>query len=123
MPNKPETVRLELRCPDPSTNPYLAFNAMLEAGLDGVEKGLDCPAPLNQLNVYELTEEKRDELGIGMLPGSLFEALTAFEADDLLSHALGDSLTDAFTKARKAEWEDFRMNVTDWELSRYLTAA
>ena len=123
MPNKPETVRLELRCPDPSTNPYLAFNAMLEAGLDGVEKGLDCPAPLNQLNVYELSEEKRNELGIEMLPGSLLEALNAFEADDLLSHVLGDSLTDAFTKARKAEWEDFRMNVTDWELHRYLTAA
>jgi glutamine synthetase len=109
--------------PDPSTNPYLAFNVMQTAGLDGIEKGLDCPEPLNQLNVYELSEEKRQELGIGMLPGSLSEALSAFESDALLKTALGKNLTDAFLKARKAEWEEFRMNVTDWELSRYLTSA
>ena len=123
IPGKPGTVRLELRCPDPATNPYLAFSAMLTAGLDGVEKGLDCPDPLNQLNVYELTDEKRREMGIDMLPGSLLEALTAFEADPLLKNALGESLTDAFMKARQTEWEEFRMNVTDWELSRYLTSA
>ncbi len=123
IPGKPATVRLELRCPDPSTNPYLAFNAMLTAGLDGIEKSMVCPDPLNQLNVYELTDEKRRELGIGMLPGSLLEALTAFEADPLLKTALGESLTDAFMKSRQAEWEEFRMNVTDWELNRYLTSA
>jgi glutamine synthetase len=123
MTNNPKTVRLELRFPDPSTNPYLAFNAMLAAGLDGVEKDLDCPEPLNQMNVYELTEEKRASMGIDMLPGSLFEALTAFEADDVLKAALGDSLTEPFLKARHAEWEDFRTHVTDWELERYLTTA
>jgi len=123
VPDKPQTVRLELRCPDPSTNPYLAFNVMLTAGLDGIDKGMDSPEPLNQLNVYELSDEKRREMGINMLPGSLFEALTAFDADALLKAALGNNLTDAFMKARQAEWEDFRMNVTDWELSRYLTSA
>jgi glutamine synthetase len=121
--NKPDTVRLELRFPDPSSNPYLAFNAMLAAGLDGIDSSLDCPKPLNQLNVYELSDEERRELDIDMLPGSLYEALQAFKADQVLQDALGESLTDAFMKARQAEWEDFRTHVTDWELSRYLTSA
>ena len=88
MADNPKTVRLELRFPDPSTNPYLAFNAMLAAGLDGVEKGMSAPKPLNQMNVYELTSEERIDLGIEMLPGSLFEALVSFEADSVLQSAL-----------------------------------
>ncbi|QRN83145.1 type I glutamate--ammonia ligase [Chloroflexota bacterium] len=123
MADNPKTVRLELRFPDPSTNPYLAFNAMLAAGLDGIEKGMSCPKPLNQTNVYELTAEERIDLGIEMLPGSLFEALIAFEADQTLQSALGGILTEAFLKSRMAEWEDFRTHVTDWELNRYLTSA
>ena len=123
MADNPKTVRLELRFPDPSTNPYLAFNAMLAAGLDGVEKGMGAPKPLNQMNVYELTSEERIDLGIEMLPGSLFEALVSFEADSVLQSALGSNLTEAFLKSRMAEWEDFRTHVTDWELNRYLTAA
>ena len=119
----PESVRLELRCPDPSTNPYLAFNAMLTAGLDGINKGLDCPEPVNNLNVYLLSEDDRKDMGIDMLPGSLYEALKAFEEDSILQTALGDSLTDAFMAARESEWESFRIQVTDWELNRYLTTA
>lgn len=123
MPGKEDTVRLELRCPDPSSNPYLAFNAMLAAGLDGIDKEMECPEPLNQLNVYELSDEMRKKLGIGMLPGSLLEAMNAFEADDVIKEALGESITEAFLSARRAEWEDFRTYVTDWELNRYLTTA
>lgn len=123
MPGKEDTVRLELRCPDPSSNPYLAFNAMLAAGLDGINKEMECPEPLNQLNVYELSDEMRKKLGIGMLPGSLLEAMNAFEADDVIKEALGESITEAFLSARRAEWEDFRTYVTDWELNRYLTTA
>lgn len=119
----PGSVRLELRCPDPSTNPYLAFNAMLAAGLDGVEQGMACPEPLNNLNVYDLSEDERKEMGIDMLPGSLYEAITAFEGDATLQTALGESLTDAFIAARETEWDSFRMQVTDWELNRYLTTA
>ena len=119
----PGSVRLELRCPDPSTNPYLAFNAMLAAGLDGIEKGFDCPEPLNNLNVYLLSEVERRDMGIDMLPGSLYEALQAFKEDKTLQSALGDSLISAFMAAREAEWESFRMQVTDWELNRYLTTA
>ena len=123
VPEHPNSVRLELRCPDPSTNPYLAFNAMLAAGLDGIDSKLVCPKPLNQLNVYELSEEARLNLGIEMLPGSLYEAMKAFEGDQLLQIALGEGLTDAFLKARQSEWDSFRMHVTDWELNRYLTTA
>jgi len=123
MAGKPNTVRLELRFPDPSSNPYLIFNVMLAAGLDGIDQALPCPEPLNQLNVYELSDEVRTNLGIEMLPGSLLEAISAFEEDNILQNALGESLTEAFTKARREEWEDFRIHVTDWELSRYLTTA
>jgi glutamine synthetase len=121
--DSPNSVRLELRFPDPSSNPYLAFNAMLAAGQDGIDQALPCPEPLNQMNVYELSEEARQKLGIEMLPGSLFEALNAFEGDDQLQSALGASLTEAFMKARRAEWDAFRTSVTDWELERYLTTA
>jgi glutamine synthetase len=123
MAGKQDTIRMELRFPDPSSNPYLAFNGMLAAGLDGIERGLDCPKPLNQLNVYDLSEETRQELGIEMLPGSLLEALIAFEDDQLIQDALGESLTNAFLKSRYAEWEDFRTHVTDWEITRYLKTA
>ena len=119
----PDSVRVELRFPDPSTNPYLAFNAMLGAGLDGIDRDLVCPKPLNQLNVYELSEEARINMGIEMLPGSLYEAMKAFKGDHTLHMALGESLTDAFLKARQSEWDSFRMQVTDWELNRYLTTA
>ncbi len=123
LSDKPNTVRLELRCPDPSSNPYLAFNAMLAAGIDGIEQTLTCPKPLNQLNVYDLTDDVRLDLGIDMLPGSLFEALNAFESNHVLKNALGKNLTEAFLKARRTEWEAFRIDVTDWELNRYLTTA
>jgi len=123
LSGKPETVRLELRFPDPSSNPYLAFTAMLAAGLDGIEKELTCPQPLTGINVYELPDDIRQELGIEILPGSLDEALNAFDEDQTLKDALGKNLTHAFLKARRAEWEEFRTSVTDWEISRYLTGA
>ena len=123
MPDDGDTVRLELRCPDPSTNPYLAFNAMLSAGLDGIDQKLTCPKPLNSLNVYELSEDERRALGIDMLPGSLFEAMQAFQDNQVIQNALGPSLTEAFLNSRHAEWEAFRTQVTDWELNRYLTTA
>lgn len=123
LSGNPNSVRMELRFPDPSSNPYLAFNAMLAAGLDGVDQKLICPEPLNQLNAYELSAEGRKDLGIEMLPGSLYEAINAFKEDLVLQEALGETLTDAFIKSRETEWEDFRTEVTDWELSRYLTTA
>jgi glutamine synthetase len=113
-------VRIELRCPDPSANPYLAFNAMLAAGLDGIDQGLSCPKPLNNINVYELNAAEREELGIEMLPGSLKEALDEFQEDNILQAALGKPLTEKFIDSRLAEWEAYRIHVSDWEVSRYL---
>jgi len=91
--------------------------------LDVIDRALTCPHPLSNLNVYELTREERLEMGIEMLPGSLYEALKAFQSDQVLQDALGNSLTEAFLNSRQTEWETFRTQVTDWEISRYLTAA
>lgn len=113
-------VRAELRCPDPSCNPYLAYISMLATALDGIDKKLTPPAPLNNLNVYELTREERRELDIVELPASLREALFELEGDMVVKHALGSVLYDAFTRAKWAEWDDYRLKVMDWELTRYL---
>jgi glutamine synthetase len=122
-PGKKGSVRLELRCPDPSSNPYLAFNVMLAAALDGIDRELICPEPLNNINIYELSTEEREKMGIEMLPGSLLEALQEFEEDQILMNALGENLTQTFLKSRKTEWEDYRIQVMDWELNRYLETA
>jgi glutamine synthetase len=113
-------VRAELRCPDPSCNPYLAYSAMLASALDGVEKGLKPAAPLNNVNVYDLTETERKEMGIISLPGSLREALVELENDVVVRDSLGETLYEAFMRAKWSEWEDYRLNVMDWELTRYL---
>jgi len=118
-----KSVRAELRFPAPSTNPYLAFTVMLAAALDGIENELLCPEPLNNLNVYTLTREKRLELNIDELPGSLAEALRELEDDSVLKNALGDEVTETFLRAKWVEIEEYRTRVTDWELERYLEMA
>ena len=122
-PGKKNTVRIELRCPDPSSNPYLAFNVMLAAALDGIDKGFEYPEPLNDINVYELSAQERDALGVQMMPGSLIEAMRELEQDKVIIDAMGAELYQAFLAARKAEWDDYRIHVTDWELERYLETA
>jgi glutamine synthetase len=116
-------MRAELRFPDPSANPYLAFSAMLAAALDGIDHGLTPPEPLNNVNVYHLTPEERAARGITSLPGSLAEALHEFEQDDVLKRALGELISEAFLRAKWSEIEDYRMHVTDWEVERYLETA
>ncbi|MEA3438979.1 MAG: type I glutamate--ammonia ligase [Chloroflexota bacterium] len=118
-----KSVRAELRFPDPSSNPYLAFTVMLAAALDGIENELACPTPLNNLNVYQLTEEERVEQNIEALPGSLTDALRELENDYVLRGALGDEIYQAFHRAKWAEIEEYRTRVTDWELERYLELA
>lgn len=118
-----KSVRIELRFPDPSANPYLAFIAMLAAGLDGVDNKLDCPLPLNNINIYELNKNERAEQGIGELPGSLAEALHELEGDQVLQDALGPVLYETFMRAKWAEVEEYRTRVTDWEIERYLETA
>lgn len=118
-----KSVRLELRCPDPSANPYLAFAAMLSAGMAGIEEKLDCPAPLNNLNIWNLSEQERKDKGIDSLPGSLAEAMHEFEADEVINTALGSTICDVFSRAKWAEVDEYRTRVTDWEISRYLEVA
>jgi glutamine synthetase len=117
------SVRAELRCPDPSANPYLALAVMLAAALDGIERRLNPPPPLNEVNVYHLTAEERATLNIAELPGSLSEALRELDKDQVLKDALGEVTYEAFTRAKWAEIEEYRMKVTDWELQRYLEVA
>lgn len=115
--------RAELRFPDPSSNPYLAFTAMLAAALDGIDRKLECPKPLNHVNVYELNPEERKNLGVAELPGSLGEALHELEGDAVIKEALGAIIYEAFTRAKWEEIQDYQTKVTDWEVERYLELA
>lgn len=116
-------MRAELRFPDPSANPYLAFAAILAAAMDGIDNKLTPPTPLNNINVYHLDEAERDKLGIESLPGSLAEALGELEKDKVVRSALGENLFEAFSRAKWDEWDEFRINVTDWEVKHYLETA
>lgn len=122
-PGREKSTRVELRFPDPSSNPYLAFAVMLAAALDGIEKNLPCPPPMNAVNIYHLSEEERARRNILPLPGSLEEALDELERDEVLKEALGEAVYSAFTRAKRAEVEEYRTQVTDWELKRYLEVA
>jgi glutamine synthetase len=122
-PGKDKAVRAELRCPDPSSNPYLAFSVMIAAALDGIDNKIMPPKPLNNVNVYHLTVEERKEMKIDSLPGSLPEAMSELEKDMVLRNALGETTYEAFMTAKQAEWDDFRMHVTDYEVERYLETA
>ena len=115
----PAASRIEARFPDPSCNPYLAFAALIHAGLDGVERDLDCPDPIRE-NIYEFDEAKREEYGIDTLPGSLSEAVSELEADEVVQDALGPHVSEKFIEAKKQEAADYRLDVSQWELDRYL---
>ncbi len=114
--------RAELRCPDPSANPYLAFTAMLAAGLDGIERDLTPPPPVNE-DVYDFDKRDLRERAIGTLPDTLAEALDALEQDEVIQEALGPAIIAAFVRAKRAEWDEYRIQVTNWELERYLETA
>jgi glutamine synthetase len=114
-----KSVRVELRFPDPAANPYLAFAAMLEAGLDGIEKQMTPPAPINE-DVFEWTDEERTARGVGTLPYTLEEAMDELANDEVIKGALGSHIYTAYNRAKRAEWEAYRLHVTNWELERYL---
>jgi glutamine synthetase len=119
-PGRENSIRAELRCPDPSANPYLALTVMLAAALDGIENSMSAPDPLNDINVYHLTREEREQRKIAELPGSLAEALRLLDQDQVLKKALGSSVYENFERAKWAEVEEYRTRVTDWEVERYL---
>lgn len=118
-PGREQSTRVELRFPDPSANPYLAFAAMLHAGLDGIENELEAPPSVSE-DVFEWTAAEREEKGVGVLPGTLREALDALKEDDVVKDALGQHIYEAYYRAKSDEWEDYRIHVSDWELKRYL---
>jgi glutamine synthetase len=118
-PGKENATRIEYRSPDPACNPYLAFAMMLAAGLDGIAKKMTPPEPVEQ-NVYEMSEEERDKRGIGTLPGDLSEAIEEAEQSELLRETLGDHVFEKLIENKKIEWHNYRAQVTEFELDKYL---
>lgn len=112
--------RAELRSPDPSCNPYLAFAVVLKAGIDGIKNQIDPGEPVSQ-NIYTMSKEKKKSLGIESLPSTLKEALSELNKDEVVKSALTDHILENYIEAKREEWEDYRIRVHQWELDRYLT--
>jgi glutamine synthetase len=119
-PGKENATRIELRSPDPSANPYLAFAVMLGAGLKGIEEGLELPAEATN-NIFHMTEEELAAAGIGMLPENLGEAIKLFEESEAMKDILGDHVHRFFVENKKAEWNEYKAYVTAWEQDKYLS--
>src|SRR5919107_7630 len=118
-PGKERATRMELRCPDPACNPYLTFAALLQAGLEGIEKGYELPEPMEK-NLYHLSPDDRRRLGIEQLPETLGEAIELTADSELVLRTLGEHTFNRFVEIKRQEWEDYRVQVTPWELERYL---
>jgi len=118
-PGREKATRIEYRSPDPACNPYLAFSVMLAAGLEGIEKGYEAPPPTEE-NIYQMTCEEREKRGIGMLPGSLQEAIALAENSEIVKKALGEHVFNAFIENKKIEWDSYRAQVTEYEIKKYL---
>lgn len=118
-PGREIATRAELRCPDPSCNPYLAFAVMLKAGLEGIKRKLKVPKPVEE-DVYEFDDKKLEKYYIDKLPGSLDEALRLMEKGSIVREVLGDYTFNRYLEAKREEWDEFRTAVTDWEIDRYL---
>jgi glutamine synthetase len=118
-PGKEQATRMELRCPDPACNPYLTFAALLMAGLEGVERGYELPEPMEK-NLYHLSPDERRRLGIEQLPETLGEAIELTGESELVLRTLGEHMFNRYIEIKRQEWEDYRVQVTPWELDRYL---
>jgi glutamine synthetase len=118
-PGKEKATRIEFRCPDPACNPYLAFAVMLAAGLKGIEEKCPIPEPIEE-DIFEMSEERREKLGIKSLPGSLHEAISLTEKSELVRETLGDHIFEKFIANKNIEWDKYRIHVSQFELERYL---
>ncbi len=118
-PGKEKSTRIEYRSPDPACNPYLAFSVMLAAGLEGMEKGYTLTDPAND-NIYHMTEEQRERAKIKSLPEDLLEAIKITEKSELVKRALGDELFHFFIRNKKLEWDEYKAQVTQYEINKYL---
>jgi glutamine synthetase len=119
-PGSEQATRAEIRCPDPACNPYLTFATLLHAGLEGIEQGYELPEPM-ETNLYHLTPEQRRERGIVSLPETLGEAIDALAESDLARKALGPHIFDRYIELKRKEWDEYRVQLTGWELDRYLS--
>ncbi|MDD3296423.1 MAG: glutamine synthetase family protein [Candidatus Omnitrophica bacterium] len=118
-PGKEKATRIEMRNPDPACNPYLAFSVMLAAGLEGIKKKYPLAAPVKN-NIYDMTEKERRQAGIESLPDDLFEAVKITEKSPLVRKALGDKVFEYFIRNKKDEWNEYRRQITKYELTKYL---
>ncbi|MCD6408139.1 glutamine synthetase [bacterium] len=118
-PGKEKATRIEFRSPDPACNPYLTFAAMLHAGLEGIEKKYELPDPIDK-NLYELSEKERKEMGIESLPDSLGHAIAIAEDSELVKKILGPHIFPRYIELKKMEWEEYRIQVTEYEIKKYL---
>src|ERR687889_35686 len=118
-PGKERATRMELRCPDPAANIYLCFAALLHAGLEGIEKGYELPEPMER-NLYDLSSEERHQRGIEQLPETLGESIELAAESELVLRALGEHLFKRFVEVKRQEWEEYRVQVTPWEVERFL---
>ncbi len=112
--------RVEVRCPDPTCNPYLAFAMMLNCGLDGIKNNLETPAPVN-VNIFDMTPAEKEAAGIDSMPASLEEAIVAFQANPISLETLGEHIYEKYVACKQSEWDKYRTAVTDWELEEYLS--
>jgi glutamine synthetase len=119
-PGAEQATRAEIRCPDPACNPYLTFATLLHAGLEGIEQGYELPDPM-ETNLYHLTPEQRKERGIVSLPETLGEAVDALAGSELVRKALGPHIFDRYVELKRAEWDEYRVQLTEWELKKYLS--
>lgn len=117
--DKPNSARMELRCPDPACNPYLAFAVMLAAGLDGIENKIKLPAPVEE-DLYKFDKEKLLSRKIDTLPSSLFEAIYELKKNKLMQEVLGDHLYRKYINIKTREWNEFKTQVTQWEIDKYI---
>src|SRR2546429_616928 len=118
-PGSEQATRAEIRCPDPACNPYLTFAALLQAGLEGIERGYELPEPM-ETNLYHLTAEQRRERGIISLPETLGEAIDELAVSELARKALGPHISDRYVALKRKEWDEYRVQLTRWEMDRYL---
>jgi glutamine synthetase len=118
-PGNEQATRAEIRCPDPACNPYLTFAALLHAGLEGIEQGYELPPPMES-NLYKLSAEDRKERGIVALPETLGEAIDELAESDLVRRALGEHIFGNYVKLKRQEWDEYRVQLTPWELEKYL---
>ena len=119
-PGREQATRMELRCPDPACNPYLTFAVLLQAGLEGIEQGYELPEPMEK-TLYHLSPEERQRQGIEQLPETLGEAVEIAAGSELVLRTLGEHMFNRFIEIKRREWEDYRVQVTQWELDRYLS--